>query len=170
MKIKVIVAICKNSGIGNKNQLPWPRFKTDMKFFSLITTGKKNNAILMGANTFRSLNNKPLPNRMNIVLSKSIENNNQYKNLKITHSIDEAIEFCIKKKYDELWVIGGNKLYQSIFDNEEIDISEFYVTYINNNYDCDCFFPKIKNRFFKKTIISKANENNVDLHFTRYYN
>ena len=169
MKIKVIAAICKNNGIGFNNHLPWPKFKTDMKFFSLITTGNNNNAIIMGKNTFNSLNNKPLRNRMNIVLTSSLEEKYEYNNLKFTNSLEAAINYCQNNNYDEIWIIEGSKLYESIF-NREYNISEFYITFINKHYECDCFFPKIVNYFYKKTVISKVSENDVDLYFTRYYN
>ncbi|MEO6049901.1 MAG: dihydrofolate reductase, partial [Pyrinomonadaceae bacterium] len=61
-----IVAISKNFAIGRGGKLPW-HYGADLKFFKATTTG---NAIVMGANTWRSIG-KPLPDRLNIVLSRS---------------------------------------------------------------------------------------------------
>ena len=42
----MICAMCKNRGIGFQNDLPWPMFKNDMKFFNQMTTGNKKNAVI----------------------------------------------------------------------------------------------------------------------------
>src|SRR5438045_4056667 len=66
MAIIGIVAIAKNFAIGKGGKLPW-HHSADLKFFKETTTG---NAIVMGANTYRSIG-KPLPDRLNIVLSRN---------------------------------------------------------------------------------------------------
>ena len=70
MNFKLIVAMCNNRGIGNKNKLPWS-FSSDMKYFSSMTRGNNNNAIIMGRKTFESIG-RPLPNRHNIILSNKL--------------------------------------------------------------------------------------------------
>ena len=51
MNINIIVAMCKNNGIGYKNNLPW-RISSDLKKFRKLTIGNKKNAIIMGKNTW----------------------------------------------------------------------------------------------------------------------
>ena len=68
----MIVALCNHGGIGKNNQLPW-HFKKDMQYFSKLTRGNGNNAIVMGKNTWNSLPINPLPKRENIILSTSIQ-------------------------------------------------------------------------------------------------
>ena len=70
MNFKIIVAMDKKNGIGLNNALPW-KFKKDMHFFREMTKGDGNNAIVMGKNTYLSINNK-LPDRDNLVLSTSL--------------------------------------------------------------------------------------------------
>ena len=67
MRLNIISAVSKNGGIGYKNKLPWKRINLDMKFFSQITIGSKNdnNAVIMGKNTWLSLP-KSLPKRTNL--------------------------------------------------------------------------------------------------------
>ena len=65
--MKLIVAICKNGGIGYKNKIPW-HLKKDLQHFKKMTIGNNNNAVIMGNNTWKSLNNTPLPKRTNIIL------------------------------------------------------------------------------------------------------
>ena len=94
-KLKLIVAMCRNRGIGNENNIPW-KIKKDLTYFSQCTIGKygkyiksgngdvqyiKKNAIIMGRNTWNSLPKfpEPLPYRDNIVISTTIP---EYKNNK----------------------------------------------------------------------------------------
>jgi dihydrofolate reductase len=43
MLVNVIVAYCKNGGIGINNTLPW-KISSDLKKFKKMTLGNKNNA------------------------------------------------------------------------------------------------------------------------------
>ena len=54
MFVNIIVAYCKNNGIGINNSLPWS-IKSDMKKFKDYTTGNGNNAVIMGKNTYNSI-------------------------------------------------------------------------------------------------------------------
>jgi dihydrofolate reductase len=54
------------------------------------------------------------------------------------------------KKYNDIWIIGGSKVYENIMNmntdvNTKIIIDEFYITYIDKEYKCDTFFPLIEN-------------------------
>ena len=62
----LIVAVGKNNEIGKNNQLLW-HISEDLKNFKRITTGK---TVIMGRNTYESIG-RPLPNRVNIVLSRN---------------------------------------------------------------------------------------------------
>ena len=67
----LILARTLTRGIGKNNQLPW-KLPSDLKMFKKITTsGTQGNSIIYGRKTFESVNKKTLPNRLNIVLSKS---------------------------------------------------------------------------------------------------
>ncbi|HSK71207.1 MAG TPA: dihydrofolate reductase, partial [Pyrinomonadaceae bacterium] len=68
MSIIGIVAIAQNYAIGRGGKLPW-HYSADLKFFKETTL---NNAVVMGFNTWKSIG-KPLPKRLNIVLSRSAE-------------------------------------------------------------------------------------------------
>ena len=107
MGVKLIVAMCKNNGIGVDNKIPW-RISEDMSYFSKKTSGDyganiKKNAVIMGRNTWESLPKKykPLPNRFNIVLSKNVQRllalehyDADKKDIEFITSIDEAMDFC----------------------------------------------------------------------------
>ena len=74
IKYNLIVAMCKNKGIGYKGRLPWNFIKEDMQYFSKMTKGtNESNCIIMGRNTWNSLRSKnPLPKRDNLVLPSTL--------------------------------------------------------------------------------------------------
>ena len=71
MKFNLIVAMCNNRGIGLNGNLPW-NIKEDLQYFSKLTKGNGNNAVIMGSNTYNSLNKVDgLPGRDNLILSSN---------------------------------------------------------------------------------------------------
>jgi len=104
MAIIGIVAIAKNFAIGKDGRLPW-HYSADLKHFKETTTGQ---AVVMGSNTFRSIG-KPLPNRLNIVLSRSAQIDTAA-DLIFLRSERESIDVAKYLKCD-LFVIGGAKTY-----------------------------------------------------------
>ena len=137
-KINIIVAKSKNNIIGFNNKLPW-NFKSDLIYFNRLTTGLYNkNAIIMGYNTYLSLNKKQLKNRMNIVIDKKMNLKNDYyisniKNLIFTKNLESSIKYCNNNnKIDNIFIIGGSKIYKEAF--KKIDIDKLYLTEINENY------------------------------------
>ena len=157
MFVNIIVAYTNNKGIGKNNSLPW-KIPSDLKKFKNLTTGNKKNAIIMGKNTYLSLNKKSLPNRDNLILSTSLMINNIDDNNNITRSFKNEIklkEFLYDKKYDELWVIGGENIYDLFLNKTNIFVvKNIYVTLIDDEIECDTFFPIIDNN--KYSFMSKA--------------
>ena len=114
-----IVAIAKNYAIGKDGKLPW-HYSADLKFFKQTTTGS---AIVMGSNTWRSLG-KPLPNRLNIVLSRSNSIESQ-PGVLLLRSREEVIALSQYLKSD-LFIIGGAKTFEAFADS----VDEWIVTRI----------------------------------------
>ena len=132
MKINIIVACCSNNGIGFKNSIPW-FIKNDLRYFSKITKGDKNNAIIMGRKTWDSLPKKPLPHRQNIILTRSIDTDKQIrekysKSTCCYQSSKEALEFCNTRLFDEVWVIGGTAIYEHFYKEYNNQINKIYIT------------------------------------------
>lgn len=127
--INCIVAVDKNHGIGFKGQLPWPLLKDDMAWFKKLTT---DTIVIMGSATFTSIG-KPLPNRINVVISKKEVTGCEY----VFSSPGEAIDFCVKfYPNKEIFIIGGEAIYQQYIDI----VDRFYVTEIDAEFQCDKFF------------------------------
>lgn len=127
-----IVAISKNFAIGKSGKLPW-HYSSDLKFFKEITTG---NAIVMGSTTWRSIG-KALPNRLNIVLSRSGNVETSPEVLKLG-STNEVIALS-KYLAGDVFVIGGALTYAEF----EGVIKKWIVTFVPVEIDdADIFMPK----------------------------
>lgn len=106
MAIIGIVAVAENLAIGKGGKLPW-HYPADLKHFKQTTTG---HAIVMGSNTWRSIG-KPLSNRLNIVLSRRAQLDND-NNLIFLRNETEAADLAKFLKGD-LYVIGGAHIYEA---------------------------------------------------------
>jgi dihydrofolate reductase len=101
-----IVAVDRNGAIGKGGKLPW-HYSADMKFFKETTMG---NAVVMGHKTWRTLKN-PLPNRLNIVLSRQSEVEPQDSVL-VLRDVESVLSTAENLESD-LYVIGGEQVYRS---------------------------------------------------------
>jgi dihydrofolate reductase len=150
-----IVAIAKNFAIGKDGKLPW-HYPADLKFFKHTTL---NHAVVMGFHTWRSIG-KPLPNRLNIVLSRESEIESQ-PNVLLLRSKDAVLslnEFlgC------NLFVIGGAQTYGNFADA----IDEWIVTEIPDAAeDADTFMPR---DFLDGFELKETNELENDLRVKTY--
>jgi dihydrofolate reductase len=132
MAIIGIVAIAKNFAIGKDGKLPW-HYSADLKFFKETTL---NNAVVMGINTWKSIG-KPLPNRLNIVLSRSETIRNQPSVL-LLQSTEEVLALARYLDCD-LFIIGGATTYENFADQ----IEKWIVTEVSDNAEnADTFMPK----------------------------
>ena len=132
--ISLIVAFDQNQLIGVNNQLPW-HYKEDLKYFKETTTGHD---ILMGRHTFESIlsyQNKPLPNRHHIVLTKQMSYNHEQ--VTITDNLNKILANYQNSK--ELFVIGGRSIYE-----QTLPIADrLYITHIDATFEGDTYFPEI---------------------------
>ena len=127
-----IVAISENYAIGKDGKLPW-HYSADLKFFKETTVG---NAIVMGSNTWRSLR-VPLPDRLNIVLSRSGDVEVPASVMKLA-SEDEVVTLAEYLNRD-VFIIGGAKTYQEFADViEKWIVTEVPLTVA----DADTFMPE----------------------------
>lgn len=128
--ISIIVAISQNGAIGKNNDLLW-HLSDDLKRFKAITTG---NTVIMGRKTFESLPFRPLKNRRNIVISRTMP---KAENYEVVDSVEEAIAIC---KPDELcYVIGGASIYKAFLPKAD----ELLLTRVYKDFEADTFFPEI---------------------------
>ena len=127
-----IVAVAKNFAIGKDGKLPW-HYPADLKFFKETTVG---NAVVMGFHTWQSIG-KPLPKRLNIVLSRSANLANA-SGVLLLRSKAEVLALAQYLKGD-LFVIGGARTYEEFGDS----IKKWLVTEIPAEIeDADTFMPQ----------------------------
>tara|TARA_Y100000817_G_scaffold303543_1_gene285607 strand:- start:1593 stop:2099 length:507 start_codon:yes stop_codon:yes gene_type:complete len=162
--MKMIVAVCAKrkifgGGIGYKNRIPW-KLPSDMKHFKKKTIGNGNNAVIMGRKTWESLP-AALPKRDNLILSKTLSLPNAFK------TIPELEKWIDRMKYDEVWVIGGNTIYEQFIGKTD----RLYVTNIHKYYTCDTFFPyTMKYSFTLDKMSDMFEENNIPYQFLEFTN
>lgn len=126
-KIIIIAAVSENGVIGSKGSIPW-HIPADLKRFKRLTTGYP---VLMGRRTFESLNLKPLPGRVNVVLSAT----RQYEGVKNCATPQEALDFALSE--EKVFVIGGSHLYSFFLPYAH----RLEITHVRLTCNGDTFFP-----------------------------
>lgn len=130
MDISIIVAVAENGVIGKDNQLLW-RLSEDLKLFKKRTTG---HAIIMGRKTYDSIG-KPLPSRLNIVISRSKDL--EIVGCAVANTLQDATEIAKKESdKEEVFIIGGEKIY-NLAENLA---TKLYLTKVNATLEGDAFF------------------------------
>jgi dihydrofolate reductase len=135
--INIIAAIDDSNGIGKNGMIPW-KLPCDLKRFKMITD---NGIVIMGRVTWESLPRKPLPNRINIIVTRS----KSYlcnEDALVAHSFEEAL--AISKSYNKnIFVIGGEQLYKHALEfNHRI-----YLTHVFGDFNCDRHFPHLLRQY-----------------------
>ena len=101
--INIIAAVARNRAIGFENKLLY-WLPNDLKRFKALTTG---HTIIMGRNTFESLPKGALPNRRNVVLSRSIK---ELPGCEVYPTLEEALNSC--QADEDIYIIGGARVYE----------------------------------------------------------
>src|SRR5687768_4717943 len=136
-----IVAVDRNGAIGKGGKLPW-HYSADMKFFKETTTG---NACVMCHKTWLTLK-KPLPNRLNIVLSRKAEIDLP-ESVIVLRDVDSVLSMAKELKSD-LFVIGGEQVYRSFVPY----IDKWIVTEVPLEVEgADTFVPESYLEGFRRT-------------------
>jgi len=124
----ILVAVSPEGIIGKDNTIPW-HYSTDLKRFKRLTTG---NTIIMGRKTWESLPKKPLPERRNIVITRS-----SIDDVECFRSIDDALQTC----EGDIWFIGGAGIYEEAMQKVDVIDMTLVPDKVKGN-DC-IYFPKI---------------------------
>lgn len=130
MKLILIAAHDPNLIIGANGELPW-HYSEDLKFFKRQTMG---NPIVMGRVVFEELNEKPLPGRENIVLSRS----RSYDHVKTFSDIDSALDYLSDQEF--VFIIGGGEIYRQTLPKAD----RLIITLIKKEHEGDTTFPEYR--------------------------
>ena len=134
-RIALVVARARNGVIGKDGDLPW-RLRSDLQRFKAVTMGKP---CIMGRRTWESLPLKPLPGRLNLVLSK--DESFTAKGALVCTTLDEAVEIARETAeedgVDEVCVIGGTALFGMALPRAK----RLYLTEVDAAPEGDALFP-----------------------------
>jgi len=136
--------MAENRVIGKGNALPWS-IKEDMAHFRELTKGWP---CIMGRKTWESLPRRPLPGRLNVIVSRTMSaHGDQAENVKVFPSLAAAIEHC--GEYRKIFICGGEAIYR-----EALPLADtIELTLIHQQYEGDAFFPEIDPALWAKTNI-----------------
>ena len=143
MKTKLIAAVDQNLALGNSGNLLF-KIPEDLKLFKRLTTG---NIVLMGRKTFESLGCKPLPDRVNIVISTTKKFDDD--GVITFESLTTAVEYSKQNFPDkDLYIIGGGKVYRQCTGlADEVILTEYGKAY----EEADTYFPDEIKKGFRET-------------------
>ncbi|HEX8460459.1 MAG TPA: dihydrofolate reductase [Segetibacter sp.] len=139
MIISLIVAASTNHIIGKDNGLPWS-LPNDMRYFKNTTWGMP---VIMGRKTLESMDNKPLPGRVNIVITS--DKNLKVNGVAVVNSWHDAMFVAENTDCKEVFVIGGGQIFKDAIKKA----NRIYMTRIETIIDGDVFFPEIDTKKWK---------------------
>ena len=137
--IALVVARGRNGVIGKDGDLPW-RLRSDLQRFKAVTIGKP---CIMGRKTWESLPLRPLPGRLNVVLTKdeSYHESSKAKGCLVVTSLSDAIsiarEQAVEDGADEICIIGGAAIFEAALPKAK----RLYITEVDASPDGDVLFP-----------------------------
>ncbi len=138
-----VAAMSQNRVIGYRGNIPW-HLPEDFKWFKRLTRG---GVILMGRKTFESIRCKPLPNRINVVLSRSATF------LNVT-TITNLTDFN-EDDYDaEVFVIGGAEIYRQLLPR----CTDLFLTLVKRDVEGDTVFPRFEDQFSRVAVVMDTSE------------
>lgn len=147
--ISLIAAVGKNNELGLDNHLIF-NIPGDLKFFRNITLGK---TVIMGRKTYESIG-KPLPKRINIVVSNSLKETD---GITIINSFEEVLEKYLNSE-EEVFIIGGESLYNYFINYAQ----NIYLTKVYANAVADKYFPSFDKNNYNQTLLGENKENNLE--------
>lgn len=163
MDVAIYVAIAENGVIGRDNGLPW-RLSSDLKRFKQDTMGKP---IVMGRKTWESFPKRPLPGRLNIVVTRDREF--RAEGADVVHSLEDAVTLATARGRcmagaDEICVIGGGEIYRQALPLAD----RLHVTHVLTSPDGDTRFPEIDPAIWGIRSSLEVPAGEKDSHATRY--
>lgn len=147
--ISLIAAVGKNNELGLDNHLIF-NIPGDLKFFRNTTIGK---TVIMGRKTYESIG-KPLPKRINIVVSNSLKETD---GITIINSFEEVLEKYLNSE-EEVFIIGGESLYNYFINYAQ----NIYLTKVYANAAADKYFPSFDENNYNQTLLGENKENNLE--------
>jgi dihydrofolate reductase len=145
--VKLIALTDSEWGISRNGEIPW-RFPEDSRFFREKTL---NTVTVMGRKTFLSIPDRPLKNRINCVVSRTLEPTS---GVRIFASpADVTVE------YDDFWVIGGARLFSYFLESDLADYA--LITRVHEKHNADRFINPLHPEKFSSKIIFQSEKYSI---------
>ena len=160
-EVAQIAAISRNRCIGKNNELPW-HISADLQHFKQLTTRDPNSTasssdmqgiVIMGRKTFESMGSKPLPKRVNFIVSTQTDYAEQqglvdHEHAHVVHNLDDALTHAASLAHglhlETIWVIGGER----IFSDAMMYTDRIELTHVDTEItDGDAFYPELPARY-----------------------
>ena len=130
MKTIIIAALSENRVIGRNNAIPW-HYPADMKHFRRVTRG---HAVVAGRKTYETFQTRPLPRRLNFVLTRNRD-----------YAVAEGVVVCTSlaevlrraRGSEKLFVLGGAQIYALALPLAD----EMILTHLPIKVEGDAYFP-----------------------------
>ena len=147
MKVRLIVAMDNERGIGKNNDLMW-HLPADMKFFKETTHG---HVVVMGRKNFDSIPERfrPLVGRENVVLTRNTDF--LAENCQVFHSLEACLAAYENETERFVYIIGGGQIYKQALQLNCVD--EMYITHVDHVYGADTFFPEIDQNNWDTSVV-----------------
>ncbi|MDQ6433525.1 dihydrofolate reductase [Mesorhizobium sp. LHD-90] len=163
MRIAIYAAVAENGVIGREGGLPW-RLSSDMKRFKAGTMG---NPIVMGRKTWESFPKRPLPGRLNIVISR--DQTYQAEGAEVVTSLKDALTLATAKGRcmagaEEICIVGGGEIYRQAMEKADC----LKLTHVFATIDGDTVFPKVDPVAWLEISSEDVPAGEKDSHATRY--
>lgn len=141
MSVAIIVCMANNLCIGKEGKIPW-HLRSDLKRFKDLTSGQ---ALIMGSKTYESIG-RPLPDRLNIVLSRTKPLLHYDKELMgkvaVVNTMEQAL--VLGKSKAVTFIIGGEEVYKTALEMGIVD--KIYLSILPTDYEGDTFFPDVEEK------------------------
>jgi dihydrofolate reductase len=151
--ITVIAAVAKNGVIGKDGKIPW-KIPEEMDHFRETTTG---HIVIMGRKTWDGLHVHPLPDRLNIVISKSAP---EIEGVVVVPTLRQAIKDAQSWTKSHIFIIGGASVYRQVMERKNL-VDRLLISEIPGNYEGDTYFPEIDKEYWKGEVVKEAGKFDV---------
>jgi dihydrofolate reductase len=154
--IKLIALVDAEFGISKKGEIPW-RFREDIDLFYQKT---KNKVVVMGKSTFFSIPGGSLKNRVNCVISTTLNSSDKIR-------VFRSFEDFILEYEDDFWIIGGAHLYNYALKANLVDYA--LITQVHKNHCADKFIDTSYLGKFSKKIFFRGHGYSIVEYIAPYY-
>ncbi len=134
MNIVIIAAHDEHLLIGKDGKIPW-HYPEDLRHFKRRTMG---HPVVMGRKTYESIGSKPLPGRTNVVISRTLRDND----VRVYHSLEQALGELEEEDHEMIFIAGGSEIYR-----QSMPLADFLnITLIHHTWKGDVYFPEYRDQ------------------------